>query len=264
MGKKLTGALATAAAVGVIATVGSLPESNPADGLYPPLSASRCDGVHYSEIVEEFTEAGFQNFEYEVLDDIIFGIITHEGDVESISINGDPDFDTDTLFPLDAVVSITYHTYPTDQAETTASITETTAAITGTTAAITETTAAITETTAPVTRPPAVTVAPKPTTPPTAAPVSVQTLDIISVTSPIGGGQKATLIAKGKPNTEYDIKVVYSSGESKAKGLDNMVSDASGNVRWTWKVGNGTKPGTYTITVKGGGETDTIEITVTD
>lgn len=257
MGKKLTGALATAAAVGVIATVGSLPESNPADGLYPPLSASRCDNVPYTEIVEEFTEAGFQNFEYEVLDDIIFGIITHEGDVESISINGDPDFDTDTLFPLDAVVSITYHTYPTDQVETTAAITETTAAITGTTSAITGTTA-------PVTQPPAVTVAPKPTTPPPAAPVSVQTLDIISVTSPIGGGQNATLIAKGKPNTEYDIKVVYSSGESKAKGLDNMVSDASGNVRWTWKVGNGTKPGTYTITVKGVGETDTIEITVTD
>ena len=244
MGKKLTGALATAAAVGVIATIGAVTDQQPSDGLYPPKSASRCDNVPYTEIVEEFTEAGFQNFEYEVLDDIIFGIITHDGDVESISINGDPDFDTDTLFPLDAVVSITYHTYPTDQAETTA---------------------AITETTAPVTHPPAVTEAPKPVTPP---PVVTETpkqvLDILSVSSPIKGGQNATLSAKGKPNTAYDIKVVYSSGESSAKGLEDKTSDANGNVSWTWKVGAKTKPGTYTITVKGGGEIDTITITITD
>lgn len=256
MGKKLTGALATAAAVGVIATIGAVTDQQPADGLYPPKSASRCDNVPYTEIVEEFTEAGFQNFEYEVLDDIIFGIITHDGDVESISINGDPDFDTDTLFPLDAVVSITYHTYPTDQAETTAAITETTAPVTQ---------PPETEPPAPVTQPPAVTEAPKPVTPPpvvTEAPKQV--LDILSVSSPIKCGQNATLSAKGKPNTTYDIKVVYSSGESSAKGLEDKTSSASGNVSWTWKVGAKTKPGTYTITVKGGGETDTITITITE
>ena len=118
---------------------------------------------------------------------------------------------------------------------------------------------------APVTQPPVVTEAPKPVTPPpvvTEAPK--QALDILSVSSPIKGGQNATLSAKGKPNTAYDIKVVYSSGESSAKGLEDKTSDANGNVSWTWKVGAKTKPGTYTITVKGGGETDTIKITVTD
>lgn len=124
---------------------------------------------------------------------------------------------------------------------------------------------------APVTEPPKpttqspVTEAPKPVTPPpvvTEAPKQV--LDILSVTSPVEGGQNATLSAKGKPNTEYDIKVVYSSGESSAKDLENKNSDANGNVSWTWKVGAKTNPGTYTITVKGGGETDTIKITVTE
>lgn len=110
----------------------------------------------------------------------------------------------------------------------------------------------VTEAPKPVTQPPVVTEAPK------------QVLDILSVTSPVEGGQNATLSAKGKPNTEYDIKVVYSSGESSAKGLENKKADANGNVSWTWKVGAKTKPGTYTITVKGGGETDTIKITVTD
>ena len=119
-------------------------------------------------------------------------------------------------------------------------------------APVTEPPKPVTEPPAPVTHPPVVTEAPK------------QVLDILSVTSPIGGGQNATLSAKGKPNTAYDIKVVYSSGESSAKGLEDKTSDANGNVSWTWKVGAKTKPGTYTITVKGGGETDTIKITVTD
>lgn len=112
MGKKLTGALAAVAAVGVIAAAGGLAKDEPVDGLYPPKPASRCDNILYKDIVAEFTEAGFQNFEYEILDDIVFGIITQDGDIESISINGDDDFKTDTLFPYDAVVTITYHTYP--------------------------------------------------------------------------------------------------------------------------------------------------------
>ena len=131
-------------------------------------------------------------------------------------------------------------------------------------APVTESSNPVTEPPAPVTQAP-VTEAPKPVTPPpvvTEAPKQV--LDILSVSSPIGGGQNATLSAKGKPNTAYDIKVVYSSGESSAKGLEDKTSDANGNVSWTWKVGVKTKPGTYTITVKGGGETDTIKITVTD
>lgn len=132
-------------------------------------------------------------------------------------------------------------------------------------APVTEPPKPVTEPPAPVTQPPVVTEAPKPVTPPpvvTEAPKQV--LDILSVTSPIKGGQNATLSAKGKPNTAYDIKVVYSSGESSAKGLEDKTSDANGNVSWTWKVGAKTKPGTYTITVKGGGETDTIKITITD
>ena len=124
---------------------------------------------------------------------------------------------------------------------------------------------------APATEPPKpatqapVTEAPKPTTQAPVVPEAPkQVLDILSVTSPIKGGKNATLSAKGKPNTVYDIKVVYSSGESSAKGLEDKTSSASGNVSWTWKVGAKTKPGTYTITVKGGGETDTITITITD
>ena len=74
----------------------------------------------------------------------------------------------------------------------------------------------------------------------------------------------ATLTIKGKPNTEYDIKVYYSTKQSDAKGLENKVSTSDGTVTWTWKVGSGTKPGTRSITVEGGGEKDKIDFIVTE
>lgn len=79
-------------------------------------------------------------------------------------------------------------------------------------------------------------------------------LRIVSVTSPASRNEMATLTIVGKPNTEYDINVYYSSGASTADGLENKVSDANGNVSWTWKVGGSTNPGEKRIVVSGGGE----------
>ena len=115
-----------------------------------------------------------------------------------------------------------------------------------------------------VTEPPViVTEPPKPeTAPPVVTAAPAQVLDIISVTNPVECGAMATLTAKGKPGAEYDIDVVYKKTESKANGLENKTAAADGIVSWTWKVGTGTTPGTYTITVNGGGETDKIQFTV--
>lgn len=110
----------------------------------------------------------------------------------------------------------------------------------------------VTEPPEPVTNPPVVTEAP------------AQVLDIISVTSPVECGAMATLTAKGKPGVEYDIDVVYKKTESKAKGLENKTAAADGTVSWTWKVGSGTTPGTFSIYVAGGDESAEIKFTVTD
>lgn len=106
--------------------------------------------------------------------------------------------------------------------------------------------------TEPVTNPPVVTEAP------------AQVLDIISVTSPVECGSMATLTAKGKPGVEYDIDVVYKKTESKASGLENKTAAADGTVSWTWKVGSGTTPGTFSIYVIGGDESAEIKFTVTE
>lgn len=115
-----------------------------------------------------------------------------------------------------------------------------------------------------VTEPPViVTEPPKPdTAPPVVTAAPAQVLDILSVTNPVECGAMATLTAKGKPGAEYDIDVIYKKTESKAKGLENKKAASDGTVSWTWKVGSGTTPGTYTITVNGGGETDKIQFTV--
>ncbi len=80
---------------------------------------------------------------------------------------------------------------------------------------------------------------------------------IIILKSPgsVKKGSKATLEIKGRPNTEYSIKVKYSSGYSSAKGLENTTTDEYGKCSWTWRVGGSTKTGTYEIKISDGENT---------
>lgn len=91
--------------------------------------------------------------------------------------------------------------------------------------------------------------APPPTDTPEPQAVSVQ---IVSLTSPINRGKTATLVAKTAPRTHCSITVMYSSGPSGAKGLDDKTSDGSGRVSWSWIVSNFTAPGTWDVTVRCG------------
>ncbi len=81
-------------------------------------------------------------------------------------------------------------------------------------------------------------------------------ITVVDVTkNVVSAGETATLTIKGKPNTQYNIEVYYSTKASEAKGLEPKTSDSSGNVTWTWKVGTNTTPGSHQIKVVGGGET---------
>ncbi len=87
-------------------------------------------------------------------------------------------------------------------------------------------------------------------------------IQIVSLTSPVKAGGRATLEIQGEPDTEYAITVRYSSGASSASGLEPKISDADGRVSWTWKVGGSVKPGKYTITVSSGNNSFTTEFEV--
>ena len=60
----------------------------------------------------DFKNAGFTNIELYPLHDMVIDIgAGHVGNVDSISINGNIDYDTDTFYPVNAVVKISYHSF---------------------------------------------------------------------------------------------------------------------------------------------------------
>ena len=81
---------------------------------------------------------------------------------------------------------------------------------------------------------------------------STSNISLVSLTSPVSRGNNATISIKGLPNTAYDIDVIYSSGESKASGLEDKTSDSEGNVSWTFKVSSNVKVGTYEVKITDG------------
>lgn len=83
-------------------------------GIHPPLSANDCEGMQYQEVAAQFEAAGFTNIEYDIIDDLILGWLTEDGEVEQVTIDGDDIFSEDDDYPEDAVVLISYHTFPQD------------------------------------------------------------------------------------------------------------------------------------------------------
>lgn len=74
-----------------------------------PLSAKEAKKMKYDEVVSEFTQAGFTNITVNVVYDIITGWLSEEGDIESITVNGDKKFSEGDSCRIDSEVVITYH-----------------------------------------------------------------------------------------------------------------------------------------------------------
>ena len=94
--------------------------------------------------------------------------------------------------------------------------------------------------------------------------VAASNINLVSLTSPISRGSDVTVSIKGLPNTTYDIDVIYSSGESKASGLEDKTSDSEGDVSWTFKVSSNVKPGTYEVKISDGENSASYSLEVTD
>ena len=89
-------------------------------------------------------------------------------------------------------------------------------------------------------------------------------INLVSLDSPVSKGSDVTVSIKGLPNTTYDIDVIYSSGASKASGLEDKTSDSEGNVSWTFKVSSNVKPGTYEVKITDGKDSASYSLEVTD
>lgn len=73
-----------------------------------PQSASDYKFGNYKDAESDLKAAGFTEISYEILYDIVLGW-TQEGEVDSISINGNADFEKGDVFKKNAPVVITYH-----------------------------------------------------------------------------------------------------------------------------------------------------------
>ena len=93
---------------------------------------------------------------------------------------------------------------------------------------------------------------------------STSNINLVGLTSPVSRGSDVTVSIKGLPNTTYDIDVMYSSGASKASGLEDKTSDSAGNVSWTFKVSNNVKPGTYEVKITDGENSTSYSLEVTE
>ncbi len=96
------------------------------------------------------------------------------------------------------------------------------------------------------------------------SPSTTNNISLVSLDSPVSKGSNATVSIKGLPNTTYDIDVIYSSGASKASGLEDKTSDSEGNVSWTFKVSSNVKPGTYEVKISDGKDSASYSLEVTD
>jgi hypothetical protein len=99
----------------IITLVGWTGNSNDHEGeAKTPSGSSIQKGKDYQEVVNEFKEKGFKNIETEKLEDLVTGWLVKEGEVESVSVDGDKDYSADDWYANNVKVVITYHTFPSD------------------------------------------------------------------------------------------------------------------------------------------------------
>ena len=78
------------------------------DEVAMPQSASSYKYQNYVDVQTELSEAGFTNISFEILYDIELGW-TEEGEVDSVSVDGNTEFEQGDIFKKDIAIVIAYH-----------------------------------------------------------------------------------------------------------------------------------------------------------
>jgi hypothetical protein len=84
-----------------------------------PMSSSDCASKHYSDVVEEFEEAGFVNIKTIAIYDLVMGWLTFDGEVETVTINGSSSFTLGERYDREVSIIIKYHTWASDEPQIT-------------------------------------------------------------------------------------------------------------------------------------------------
>jgi cell division protein FtsL len=84
-------------------------------------SSTSFEDEYYDDVKTLLEKDGFTNVELRPMGDLITGVLHKEGEVESVSIDGNTSFTSGTYFDKNAKVVIAYHSYPEKTANTNAS-----------------------------------------------------------------------------------------------------------------------------------------------
>ena len=82
-----------------------------------PISSNDLKDANYQDVVAKFENAGFTNVKTEVIDDLVLGWLTKDGEVEEVSVDGYTSFSTNSRYPADIEIVVSYHTFPADEEE---------------------------------------------------------------------------------------------------------------------------------------------------
>ncbi|MBR5296803.1 MAG: hypothetical protein IKU29_02910 [Parabacteroides sp.] len=80
-----------------------------------PSGSEAMKGRDYESVLNEFEEHGFTNVKLEKIEDLVFGWLTKDGEVEEVSVGGDVNYSADKWVAADIEVIIKYHTFPEQQ-----------------------------------------------------------------------------------------------------------------------------------------------------
>ncbi len=77
-----------------------------------PISSSEIKGKMIDEVQKSFEDAGFTNVQTDKIDDLIFGWLTKDGEIEKVLVDNSDNFSKGSWIASDTEIIISYHTFP--------------------------------------------------------------------------------------------------------------------------------------------------------
>ncbi len=74
-------------------------------------SSSDFEGANYKQVVSQLEKQGFTNIKTEPIDDLIFGLVKKDGEIENVKIDGYTSFSSNSRYSPDVEIIISYHTF---------------------------------------------------------------------------------------------------------------------------------------------------------
>ena len=76
-----------------------------------PGSSRQFESVNFSIVAQQFEDAGFSNITLTPIEDLKFGIITKDGEVEKVTVSGNEEYVIEKWYRQDVPINIYYHTF---------------------------------------------------------------------------------------------------------------------------------------------------------